>query len=157
VLFYDTHQLASPAPKADGGKKAAEEPEPLPLCRCVGRLGGPTTGVKSRIKDYAILPFSNDEEMPTQSLFTITGSSDGSVGIWAVEIEELLMSEAPDLEKTTQKVPQVGRLLGSYETSNRITCMEAITLTGTADEEYEDLKGKEAADSPSTEETSEED
>jgi protein MAK11 len=111
----------------------------LPACRLVGQLGGVATGLPSRIKDYTILALPEDqgESESLATLFIVTGGSDGTVRLWAVEKEEFLeapeptgRAEEPGHEDVAAEIAQVGRLLGEYETGNRITCLKSFVLTG---------------------------
>lgn len=152
VLFFST------------AKDTLEEPAQgmtLPRARLVAQLGGKEAGVAGRIKDFAVLPVvvegeeEEEEEKNEESeeerakkgkdgkdgkekagFFIITGSSDGRIRMWRLGADDLRTTAGED--KTAR---QVGRLLGTYETQNRITCLEAFIMIprppGAEESEYE--------------------
>jgi protein MAK11 len=127
VLFYSTLDF-DPDSKGDGDSERG-----LPSCLLVGQLGGAATGFPNRIKDYSIIALpGNDQGTKSQTtLFIITAGSDGAIRLWAVEKEEFLEPATPENQDGNVKdIPQVGRLLGTYETSNRITCLKSFVLIG---------------------------
>jgi len=139
ILFFSTQELISETTRKKEGEKNGTG---LPACRLVGQLGGVATGQPNRIKDYTILalPENEGESESRPTLFVVTGGSDGAVRLWAVEKEEFL--EAPEVTSRAEEsgndlateIPQVGRLLGAYETGNRITCLKSFVLTGPPDD-----------------------
>jgi len=132
ILFYD---LAATTP-ADGEKK-------LPVCTCVAQLGGRDAGVSGRVKDFEILSVQLDDPPAQPVLVVVTASSDGAVRLWRV-------GEGFHSSTASEKSPrQVGTLIGTLETGNRITCLAAFVLDGKADgkvEEDEDAAGLGAGD-----------
>ena len=68
----------------------------------------------------------------TEDLILITCSSSGTISIWRVSCEEMMsIKPSPDqkeLEGSKAAIRQVGRLLGSYETDERITCLKAFVM-----------------------------
>lgn len=64
----------------------------------------------------------------------VTGSSDGAVRIWLLTRKELAAkkqdsdSEKQKKEQDTANPQQVGKLVGTYETGNRITCLKAFVM-----------------------------
>jgi protein MAK11 len=156
VLFYNAHDLP-PIPSTNGhvpnGKTAHSEDSSLPNCSLIGQLGGPALGTSNRIKDYIFLsPSSIVEGDESKSFFLVTVGSDGSLRIWALEKEELVVEEH-ELDKEKKDIRQLGRLLGTYETGNRITCLQAFVMTGEAesgeeaDEENNDMSEADSDDS----------
>lgn len=126
VLFFDT--------SFGQDQPATQE---LPPCKCIGQLGGPSTGVSGRVKDFDTVALSNSDN--ENLLLLVLGSSDGAVRLWTVYASEF----AQDLETTNHdqvaetatngtglKVPQVGRVIGTMETVNRITCLGAFVMDG---------------------------
>ncbi|KAL2132492.1 hypothetical protein VTI74DRAFT_3735 [Chaetomium olivicolor] len=108
-----------------------KEGKTLKVARMVGQLGGKEAGVVGRIKDFSVLPVEDEEGK--RGFYVATGSSDGRIRLWLVEADEL---------KGDGKAPkQVGKLLGQYETQNRITCVEAFVMiprpAGAEESEYE--------------------
>jgi protein MAK11 len=117
VLFFDTRTevLAAEEEKKDG--KAAV----LPNAKLVAQLGGKEAGVDGRIKDFKFLAV--DGEDGERLWYVITGSSDGKLRVWKLEAKELKVTGDKAEEKK-----QVGTLLGTYATQNRITCVEAFVM-----------------------------
>jgi protein MAK11 len=112
ILFYSTRPDDLVEAPAVDGKDA-----PLPSAKLVAQLGGKDATVLGRIKDFAILKL----EDKTEDFIIVTGGSDGSVKLWRLSVS--------DLQKTKQKkANQVGSLIGTYETGNRITCLAAFVM-----------------------------
>lgn len=87
-----------------------------------------TAKLATRVKDFAVLRSPGDND------FVISAaSSDGTLRIWKVAAEEITPQ--------TAKVKQVGTLIGTYETPNRITCMRAFVMLPAVEdaEEEEDF------------------
>jgi len=101
-----------------------------------------------RIKDFEFLTPSGAEDRRTPS-FIVTGGSDGSISIWSLARAELGKdtshtngSSAADSPKGSKinckdKVAnvsdmdmthQVGKLLGTHDSGNRITCLKAFIM-----------------------------
>ncbi|KAL6716417.1 Protein mak11 [Lecanora helva] len=119
----------------------------IPTCEPICQLGGVAEGLIGRIKDFEILksPLSN-------SWIVVTGSSDGAIRVWHIAGSEFKNKDL-DNEETVRKrmgppvngkpitknsapvqspkEKQVGRLLGTYEAGNRITCLKAFVMTST--------------------------
>ncbi|KAK2812469.1 hypothetical protein FQN50_001470 [Emmonsiellopsis sp. PD_5] len=138
ILFYSTHPCTLIEP-ADG---------PAPNGQLVAQLGGKDHGQPIRIKDFEFLPITAPGWDST--FLIVTADTDGAVKLWM-----LTGSEFPGLEKLAKKeksnnkaengaspitaVPQVGKLLGTYETDTRITCMRAFAMLDPEDEpDYSD-------------------
>ena len=101
-------------------------------------------GLTGRIKDFEILKPPDSKQW-----IIITGSSDGAIRLWAVDKASLLSKPVngeiskSDASRSTNGEPagtkeasgqlpkkkQIGRLLGAYETGNRITCLKAFIMT----------------------------
>ncbi len=68
-----------------------------------------------------------------KSYFVVTAGSDGRIRLWRVGV--------PELGGVGVVGGQVGALLGTYETQNRITCLEAFVMIprppGSEESEYE--------------------
>lgn len=140
ILFFDTAEdslIEPPAPKEDAtaeqSKKHHVEAK-TPNAKLVAQLGGKTAGVTGRIKDFVVLPVE-DEETGKRSWFIASASSDGRVRMWRLESDDL---HVPKNEKAGR---QVGELLGTYATDNRITCLGAFVMIprpeGSVESEYE--------------------
>jgi protein MAK11 len=122
VLFFSTatEDLAEPA-----------EGKTVKVAKFVGELGGKAAGVAGRIKDFKVLPVEGEDGK--RSFFVVAASSDGRIRLWQVG--------AAELGGIGKAAKQVGRLLGMYETQNRITCVEAFVMIprplGAEESEYE--------------------
>lgn len=124
IMFFSTQSSHITAP--------TDEKKTLSTARLVATLGGKDRGVSGRIKEFQLL---NSETNPNL-MYAIAGSSDGKVRIWTVGVDEL---EAAG-EKPGKDGKTIGRLVGTYETQNRITCMTAFLMIPRPDgaEESED-------------------
>ena len=129
----------------------------------IGFLGGKGRGLSGRIKDFTYQDLFFKSEEANNTKIVITAASDGAVRLWNVTDAELIgafassISRAPanDIaaangnsaveDSSTSKigisnVPNLGVLLGTYETGNRITCLEAFWLQQAQVEQHEQLK-----------------
>ena len=128
ILFYDTASATAAEDELSDAK---------PLVQ----IGGREAGLKGRVKDFEILPV---EGLEGQSII-VTASSDGTIRLWHISASEWDVQG----EKTGQ---QAGKLLGSYETGNRITCLKAFVMLPAKDEdefglsEFEGFSGAEEDD-----------
>ncbi|KAI9742666.1 MAG: hypothetical protein M1818_003807 [Claussenomyces sp. TS43310] len=112
ILFYSTQSEDLSIASAVEGKDAA-----IPSARLIAQLGGKTAGLSGRIKDFTVLRL----EGQSWSFLILAGSSDGNIRLWTLS--------ASDLEAKSQKqTRQVGNLIGTYETGNRITCLQAFVM-----------------------------
>ncbi|KAK2785941.1 hypothetical protein FQN52_008208 [Onygenales sp. PD_12] len=127
ILFYSTNPSTF-IESADG---------PAPTGQLVAQLGGKNHGQPVRIKDFEFLPITAPGWGSTFSI--VTADTEGAVKLWM-----LTGSELPSLEKLVNKeksnnkakngaspitaVSQVGKLLGTYDTDTRITCMRAFVM-----------------------------
>ncbi|KAK7923252.1 MAK11-like protein [Apiospora marii] len=112
-LSTDEEDLVQPEEATDS-KKATQ----LPTAKMLGQLGGKEGGVSGRIKAFSLLrPDQRKDEV-----FFACGSSDGKLRLFQVTLKELVKSQKSD------KPAQVGKLIGTYNTDNRITCMEAFVM-----------------------------
>lgn len=128
ILFFSTKP-------SDLSKVEGEES--LPAAKLIAQLGGKEAGVIGRIKDFSVL--KNVEE-----LIIATAGSDGAVKLWRMPIKDL----AQGGEKK-----QVGNLLGTYETNNRVTCLASFIMLPVMEGEEEsipDEAGLEEGDEPSS-------
>jgi protein MAK11 len=141
ILCYDTSST-TPTPPTDPESKTEE----MPSSKLVAQLGGPAAGITGRIKDFAVLPYSATD---TSRFLVVTGSSDGTVRLWLVNATEL-SSEVVEADKGTGfTANQVGRLLATYSTGTRITCLKAYPMTGKPDEVEEEAVVDEKVESES--------
>ncbi|KAK1750645.1 WD40-repeat-containing domain protein [Echria macrotheca] len=114
LLFFSTAKENITALVEEKDKKTAH----LASAKMVAQLGGKEAGVGGRIKDFSILPVEDEDGQ--KSWYVATGNSDGTVRLWRLE--------AGDLRSTGEEGRQVGKLLGTYGTQNRITCLEAFIM-----------------------------
>ncbi|KAB5558131.1 WD40-repeat-containing domain protein [Coniochaeta sp. 2T2.1] len=112
LLFFSTRKEDLVEEEEKDGKVV------LPNAKLVAQLGGKEAGVSSRIKDFKFLALDGEEGK--RFWYVITGSSDGKLRVWKLEADEL---KGGDREKK-----QVGKLLGAYDTQNRITCVEGFVM-----------------------------
>lgn len=118
--------------------------------RVVAQLGGKDGGVTGRIKGFVVVRSAAD----TRTLYVVGGNSDGTIRLWAVEVDDLKTACAkPRGEKP------IGRLIGTYSTDNRLTCMAAFMMIphpdGEEESDEEDLEeDEEEASSASEDEES---
>ena len=117
----------------------------------LGRVGGLEVGMVSRVKDFVIL----ESKMPTKGsdgetgystvLLAVSVGSDGTIRIWNLHVEKIeaslratISSEEPTAKKPkgvdsvtsmATKYPQIGTLVGIYETGRRITCLVGMTIS----------------------------
>lgn len=139
VLFYNTSADLDVDGVLATLKDNSEHEAQVPTYLMVSQMGEVKRG--SRIKDFVVLPHGN-----TQYL-VVTGSSDGLVQIWSLDVADIQSGELPptptkqkanddmnggQTPQPTKVAPVVGTLLGSHETHKRITCLEAFMLDGTA-------------------------
>ncbi|KAF3005918.1 hypothetical protein E8E13_009732 [Curvularia kusanoi] len=124
ILAYDTSATA-PSENAEPKK------EEMPSSKLLAQIGGPAAGITGRIKDFEVLPYSATDK---SKYLIVAGSSDGTVRLWLVDSAEL-QTGAESAKGTGFTANQIGRLLGSYSTGTRITCLKAYPMNGTPDEE----------------------
>lgn len=104
VLFYSTKETS-----------ASSDSSTIPDAQLVRQVGGKASSLPGRIKGFEILDMSNFDKWKGTYLL-VTSGSDGVIRIWSLKINENI---SEGLSST---------LLGSYETSNRITCMVAFVM-----------------------------
>lgn len=143
ILAYDTSATA-PSENAEPKK------EEMPSSKLLAQIGGPAAGITGRIKDFEVLPYSATDK---SKYLIVAGSSDGTVRLWLVDFAEL-QTGAESAKGTGFTANQIGRLLGTYSTGTRITCLKAYPMNGTPDEE-EIVDEKIEVESESEEEDSE--
>ncbi|CAD6503283.1 BgTH12-02950 [Blumeria graminis f. sp. triticale] len=110
VLFYSTKP-------ADLQELAKDSKSAIPSAKPLAQLGGKAVDLSGRIKDFFCL--WPEHESPRFCVI-VTAGSDGALRLWQVQTSDF--SEDADGPR------QVGTLLGTYETSQRITCLAAFTM-----------------------------
>jgi protein MAK11 len=136
ILFFDTNSGSSV--KAPGDTQ--ENTNIVPTIQALGRLGGPEEGIVGRIKDFEILKLTIGE-VSRECLVAVAGSSDGTVRLWSLDAAQFAakvesMNGDSKHDNSAEGLPQeihparhVGRLIGKYETGNRITCLKAFVMS----------------------------
>jgi protein MAK11 len=143
IIFYSTRSSDLSTGETVTGKEA-----PLPAAKLLAQVGGKAVTVKStadgdkkaadvplttRIKDFKCLVVGAGK---TKHFVIISASSDGNIRMWNVAPKDLV-SHSGD-------VKQIGELLGTCETGNRITCIEAFVMLPPmegAEDAIEDFEG----------------
>jgi protein MAK11 len=113
ILFFSTRPSDLIITPTVEGKEAEAA---LPAAKLIAQLGGKDAGLQGRIKDFKILPTTTG----SKESIVVTASSDGAVRLFRISPSEDLGAGG--------KVKQIGSLLGTYETGNRITCLEAFVM-----------------------------
>lgn len=152
VIFYSTNKL----------RQAEEDPDSsIPFAEPVAQLGGRASGYPGRIKDFEVFNLKGEQAAKKDGLIVVTGNSDGAVRIWMLDAKDLSGEQKADFKDKKENASttrQVGRLLNTYETGNRITCLNGFVMLpsedpSTLEEDEEDGKGE---DEQSEEESSDE-
>ncbi|KAI1854546.1 hypothetical protein JX266_000664 [Neoarthrinium moseri] len=131
IMFFSTSPEDLTESKSSGDKKAPQ----LQVAKFVAQMGGKEAGVQGRIKDFSVLRPSHDPE----SLYFTCGSSDGKIRVFKTSVGEL------NKAKKAKEAKRVGKSLGTYETQNRITCLEAFVMiprpegVEESEDEFEDV------------------
>lgn len=109
ILFYDLNSA-----------KEGDDAAAVPTIHCKAQLGGDVAGVSNRIKDFSILDIPAEYRMPHPQLIFVTANSDGAIRLWALRVSEI--------GHVKEEIMQVGRLLATLETGNRITCLGGFIM-----------------------------
>ena len=148
VLFYSPSLVQSPV---EGDRSSS-----LPTCQAFAQLGGSKAGVGGRIKDFECLSIVAGDGIISHYIM-VTCGSDGVISLWLITNAELTDTKSTnesneaslhrnELEQTRDSdtdpnatkgpnlmTDQIGKLLGSYETGERITCLKAFVMQYVAD------------------------
>lgn len=154
IIFYSTSNTTDP--DAVGGDTEVRIPNCHPSCQ----LGGKIDGLSGRIKDFEVLGLPSPKN-PGSMFMIVAGCSDGVIRLWTIAQEELQPSpnvtdtppnetiEKPaeakaDGSTTSEKGPaltrQAGRMIGTYETGHRITCLKAFMMLEAPEELISDVE-----------------
>ena len=141
ILFYPT--ILDSESKASNPSVQSS----LPTLPAIGQIG---QGQSNRIKDFEVLSI-HAAKTSSISLVVVSGSSDGTIRIWLLDpeifsVHSLKTKRPPDFNgkglsepKSTEVKRQgsaqdpaspasIGKLLGTYNTGNRITCLKAFVM-----------------------------
>ena len=128
VIFYSS---TASAPKTPVAMETTDHPT-LPDATPLAQLGGKPSGTPGRIKDFEVLPLQSSNQ-----ILVVTAGSDGAVGVWAFPISDLISRStskqikskaAPGSLAPSTTTKQIGKIIGTYETGNRITCLKAFIM-----------------------------
>jgi len=122
ILFYNTRGIAM-SPIMESANK---DDNSIVDALFVSQLGGKAAGIANRIKDFEILSLSSPtiSSARRKDLAIITAHSDGAVRLFHLPTSSLLVAA----KSKTPTPPQIGKLIGLYETGNRITCLRAFVM-----------------------------
>jgi protein MAK11 len=146
IMLYDTNSIIeAPVPAPTEPTVGKRKDDIVPSCTLIAQIGGPAAGITSRVKDFSIhsLPGS------TSSFLIITGSSDGTVRLWTIDMQDLKASTDSEEGKDEFTEKEVGRLIGTFSTGTRITCLEAFEMTGKAQDGEEEVEVEKLVESSS--------
>lgn len=133
IMFYSTSPkdlTTTTTEKAKEAKAAKDSKEAsIPAAKLVAQLGGKDAGVQSRIKDFVVLEANTGGN---RDLVIISAGSDGSIRLWGLSRSDLLVRE--------EQPNKVGKLLGTYETGNRVTCLAAFVMLPLPEELEDDAE-----------------
>ncbi|KAJ5143653.1 uncharacterized protein N7515_002440 [Penicillium bovifimosum] len=114
VILYSTKDL----------KEAEDDTEcSIPHATPVAQIGGKQAGFPGRIKDFEVLTLENQAKEFRNDSLIVTGNSEGVVRVWKVAGKDLAAAK-----QAKQDTVQLGKLLTTNETGNRITCLVAFVM-----------------------------
>lgn len=136
LIFYSTEKL----------QQAEDDPDSsIPFAGTVAQLGGKAAGLPGRVKDFEIFNLKDVPAAKKSGFLVVTGNSDGAIRVWMVDEKDLTGQQPLDSRDDTN-TPQVGRLLNTYETGNRVTCLKGFVMLASEDpstlEDSEDEEGE---------------
>ncbi|KAG6028082.1 hypothetical protein E4U40_001171 [Claviceps sp. LM458 group G5] len=144
VVFFST-RTEHLAPPEGSDKKESAKTDAIPIAKMVGFVGGPSDNITGRIKDILVLPSTANSGV----LYLVGAGSEGSIRVWALLTKNLVAAvSSGDSAAALGSEKPMGRLLGSCETQNRITCLAGYLMLPRPDglEESEDEFGDEDED-----------
>jgi protein MAK11 len=149
IMLYDTNSTTEPPPPTPSATPSKEKDDVIPSCTLIAQIGGPAAGITARVKDFSI------HALPGQpsSFLIISGSSDGTVRLWTIDMQGLEARTETDESKDAFTAKEVGKLIGTFSTGTRITCLASFEMTGKA----QDVEEEEVQDEKPVESSSDED
>ncbi|KAL4873218.1 hypothetical protein BDV12DRAFT_160621 [Aspergillus spectabilis] len=143
VIFYSAKNLRQPGEGDDSS---------IPYAEPVAQLGGRAHGFPGRVKDFAILSLKGQPGVTGDDFAVVTANSEGVVRVWRLLGSELRKASTKQSSGTVDI--KTGKLLDSYETGNRITCLKAFVMMPAEDPTLEDLDDSEESFTEESEEES---
>ncbi|KAG6014171.1 hypothetical protein E4U43_006857 [Claviceps pusilla] len=149
VVFFSTRaeHLSVPAESGDSkSKNDGAAATTLPVAKVVGFVGGPCENIAGRIKDILVLPSTANSGV----IYLVGAGSEGSIRVWALSKAHLAAAASSGADSAAgerEHEKPMGRLLGSCETQNRITCLAGYLMIprpeGVEDSEEEEEEEEE--------------
>ncbi|KAL3468353.1 WD40-repeat-containing domain protein [Aspergillus heterothallicus] len=118
VIFYSTKRLRKPE---------EDDESTIPYAEPVAQIGGKFQGYPGRVKDFEILNLNGQPGAKSDDFALVTANSEGVIRVWRLLGEELRKAETKKKSSDAKEL-QLGKLLNSYETGNRITCLKAFVM-----------------------------
>lgn len=152
IIFYSTTELQ---------QTEEDEESKIPLATPVAQLGGKQAGYPGRIKDFSILSLEGQAKEIRDGFLVVTGNSEGTARIWKIDANDLAVTKkskgSSKAKDTTTR--QVGKLISTYETGNRITCLASFIMLPAEDpstlfdsEEESEEEGEDESESDDSDE-----
>ncbi|GAB0138209.1 hypothetical protein EsDP_00006450 [Epichloe bromicola] len=116
VLFFSTRAGDLSAAEGTNSDKTAT----LPVAKMVGFVGGKSENMPGRIKDILVLPSTANSGV----VYLVGAGSEGTIRVWTLSTKDLVGA----LSKDTVGEEPVGKLLGSCDAQNRITCLAGYLM-----------------------------
>ncbi len=131
IIFYSTQDAQNPT--------SSTSESPIANAVAKAQLNTKSTEGTSRIKDFEILGIPGQGKSNSE-FFLVSGSSNGEVQVWKCSVDEIAeegLAEGDGQGKSNgvAKPKHIGRLLGAYETGNRITCLRAYVMNDPDEDE----------------------
>lgn len=151
LVFYLTKMLQ---------ESGEDDQSQISYATAVAQLGGRQAGLPGRIKDFEILSLEGQSTEFQKNFLVITGNSEGAVRIWKVDRKDLVPVKESMLSEKKDTTRQIGKLLTTYETGNRITCLASFimlpaedpaTLLDSEEEEEQEQDNEEDSSSENSE------
>ncbi|KAJ5105488.1 hypothetical protein NUU61_002835 [Penicillium alfredii] len=127
VIFYSTKTLQEVEDDSES---------PIPHATAVAQIGGKQAELPGRIKDFEILSLEAQAKEFRDHFLAVTGNSDGTVRIWKVARKDIVPTTQATTGKEKEKkdsISQIGKILTTYETGNRITCLASFVMSPAED------------------------